>query len=316
MNLFIKKILFFFILLGGAYVLSISFIVISNTDNLVFNIKSARGGYGNSLERFKEAKKSKPVDILFIGSSHCYRGFDPRYSNAENLTTFNLGSSNQTPVNSYYLLQDYFNYLKPKAVVIEVFWGVFANSGQESFVDIVSNSEVSKNQARMLAKIPTVLSFNNLIFHGLKQYQKPLKDESQKLSTSDTYISGGFVETNIKSNEDIDKLKSITPFSIAIDYKGKQFNYLKKTILFLQKNNCAVTLVLAPVPIEYRDAYIEYPVFIDNIESVANKYNVSFLNFAKNINQYSTRNDYYDSHHLNQSGVEKFNTNFIQTYNK
>lgn len=57
------------------------------------NLNYYPGGYGNLNTRLKEAKTKGKVDILFLGSSHAYRGFDVRLFEQAGYSCFNLGSS-------------------------------------------------------------------------------------------------------------------------------------------------------------------------------------------------------------------------------
>ena len=61
------------------------------------NVRSCVGCYGHLYSRVKDAEKIKNPDILFIGSSHSYRGFDTRVFQKHGIKAFNLGSSSQTP---------------------------------------------------------------------------------------------------------------------------------------------------------------------------------------------------------------------------
>lgn len=45
---------------------------------------------------FNDLRKLNNCDILFLGSSHCYRGFDPRVFKNIGYNIFNLGTSSQT----------------------------------------------------------------------------------------------------------------------------------------------------------------------------------------------------------------------------
>src|SRR3972149_6768649 len=51
---------------------------------------------GKSLAEFD---RTQNYDLIFLGSSHCYRCFDPFVFQKFGLTTYNLGSSSQTPIN-------------------------------------------------------------------------------------------------------------------------------------------------------------------------------------------------------------------------
>ena len=52
-----------------------------------------------SFPTFQEVRRHEDVDIVFVGSSHAYRSFDPRFFAREGLTTFNIGTRAQTPLN-------------------------------------------------------------------------------------------------------------------------------------------------------------------------------------------------------------------------
>src|SRR5689334_14184152 len=69
------------------------------------NLNYRLGAYGHLFTRVKEIDSVKKVDILFLGSSHSYRGFDPRIFKQYGLTSFNLGSSSQTPIQAKILLE-------------------------------------------------------------------------------------------------------------------------------------------------------------------------------------------------------------------
>src|SRR5690606_12876278 len=76
------------------------FLPVKYSKNLNFKI-------GSSYIRFQEVKKYNNVDIVFIGSSHAYRGFDPRIFKKAGYSSFNMGSTAQTPVQTKYLLEQY-----------------------------------------------------------------------------------------------------------------------------------------------------------------------------------------------------------------
>lgn len=62
------------------------------------------------------------VDVLFLGSSHSYSAFSPqRIYNKTNIRSYNLSSSEQSLVVSYYWLKEALNYQSPRTVVLDVF---------------------------------------------------------------------------------------------------------------------------------------------------------------------------------------------------
>ena len=62
------------------------------------NLNYSLGAYGHMYTRIREAEKVKNIDILFIGSSHAYRGFDTRIAKEYGFESFNLGSSSGSSV--------------------------------------------------------------------------------------------------------------------------------------------------------------------------------------------------------------------------
>ena len=85
------------------------------------NLQYIQGAYGFINTRAKEARISDGVDVLILGSSHAYRGFDVRIFGEAGYKTFNLGSSSQSPIQTYLLLKRYLDLLKPKLVIYEVY---------------------------------------------------------------------------------------------------------------------------------------------------------------------------------------------------
>src|SRR5688572_21718598 len=76
------------------------------------NLNYPVAGYAHMYSRIKEVKQTKDVDILFLGASFAYRGFDPRIFKEYGYKSFNLGSSNQTPLQTKLLLDRYLKTLK------------------------------------------------------------------------------------------------------------------------------------------------------------------------------------------------------------
>ncbi len=58
-------------------------------------------------ELYETAGREKEIDSLFLGSSHCFRAYDPmQFEELTGKNAFNLGSSAQNYDTSYYLLKE------------------------------------------------------------------------------------------------------------------------------------------------------------------------------------------------------------------
>ena len=110
---FIKSILWFTPYSLAIYLLLLVFWGELTPPLLKKNLNYKKGSYGHLYSRIRELKKTHDVDILFLGSSHTYRGFDPRIFARHGFHTFNLGSSSQSPIQTEILLKRYLDKLNP-----------------------------------------------------------------------------------------------------------------------------------------------------------------------------------------------------------
>lgn len=94
---------------------------------------------GDSWQRFHEFDKATRWDAVIIGSSHAYRGYDPAVFAKHGHHVFNLGSSAQTPLNSYQLVKHYLDSTNCRLVIYDVFESSFQNTGLESTADLTQN---------------------------------------------------------------------------------------------------------------------------------------------------------------------------------
>ena len=270
-------------------VLYIPFIfILSNVFSTFLNQSFYNSGYTSN--RLQDADKIKNIDVVFLGSSHAYRGFDPKKFS---FSSFNLGTTAQTPIQSYILIKKHLKQMKPKLIIYEVYPETFEISGLESQLDLLSNSPINTDIISTTFEFNNTKAFNLLILNFLnhKLLKKPFLKQGR--NSSERYYSNGYVESEKQ-----------TFLPIAIN-NGKwtplknQLQYFKKCLNFLKQNKTKVLLVFAPI------TKIEYNSY-ENIED--------FNNLMKQIHKYVNFNKtlvdslhFYDSHHLNKAGVNIFN---------
>lgn len=159
------------------------------------NYRIAQGGH--LFTRLREVENYGEVDVLVIGSSHAYRGFDPRVFQKHQLKMFNLGSSAQTPIQTEILLNRYINKLRPKVVLIEVFPNtITTDDGIESSLDLISNSisndEVMLDFVLNCKNIKVINTF--LVAKIFEIINRNLDFIEDKIKGNDAYVAGGFVQ--------------------------------------------------------------------------------------------------------------------------
>ena len=255
------------------------------------------GCYGHTFTRMQDAQKTKNVDVLIVGSSHAYRGVDPRILKKDGISAFNLGSSAQTPINTKVLLHQYLDQIKPKLVVYEAYAGTMNIDGVESSLDILSNNKIDINSIKMANEIHNLLAYNTLIFSGFRQTFGLNKTFSEVVHQGeDTYISPtGYVETKFRKN--IFNDEKISKWDL-IENQKEEF---ENNIAFIKSKGIEVYIIQAPITKTLYNSINnnkEVDQFLGKLGNYKN---------YQNLIELKDSTDFFDNNHLNQIGVEKFN---------
>jgi hypothetical protein len=265
------------------------------------NLFCAEKSSGFTCERLKEAQLPGQKEILFLGSSRAYRGFDPRIFKEYNLTSFNLGSSNQTPVQSLLLVNRYLEQCQPKLVVFEVNPDIFSNDGVESAVDIISYLSPRWDLVRMALKINNIKVYNTLIYNILIKIFIKNSACPPPAFTYEKYVEGGFVEISSEIKSDFIKTSSYT-----CDLSDAQINAFASIIQKLSTANIPVLLVQSPV----RRTTYEKCTTNNAFSALMSSYG-KYIDF-NTYTEFDQVHDFSDDQHLSQQGVLKFNSALLK----
>ncbi len=259
------------------------------------------GGLGYLNLRLQQADTTRDLELLVLGSSHAYRGIDPRILQRHGIEAFNLGSSLQTPVQTEYLLKKYLHRMNPRVVIFEVGFKTFSSDGVESAVDVLSNVDrFDRDLLEMVFAVNEVTVYNSLAYAFFRK--KILGLENAAFADEDErYIAGGFVE-NLDSDYEGPEQFTTSPRPI----EDKQKRAFESCLAYLEANNVKVILIQAPI---LHDYYLsienkqEYDVYFMEKAS-------TYFNFSDSA--YTDKTLFYDHHHLNHKGVLKFNEALIE----
>lgn len=269
------------------------------------NIKYRIGSNGHMFTRIKEVKQldKDSTNILFLGSSHSYRGFDPRIFKKNHLSTFNLGSSAQTPVQTLVLLKRYLDRINPNLIIFEVNPRSFQSDGVESSLDIVANDKNDRYTLAMALKTNHIKTYNTLLYAGFRDLLNLNKDFKEPVQRkNDVYIKGGYVESSIQYY----KPRELSPRKIKL-FK-KQIKAFEQCLKEIEKRDIGLILVYAPITHNLYSSYSNNEYFNRKMSA----YSFEYYNFNYKV----ALNDslhFVDGHHLNQNGVKLFNKQLIQT---
>ena len=159
-----------------------------------------RAIYGHLRNRLEDIDNHNNVDILFLGSSHVYRGFDNRIFLKNGFNTFTLGYSGQTPRLAEIFVSRYIGKLNPKLVILEANPKAFGSDGIESMYDLIINSKIDSSIIKSVFSYCNWGLINTLFFHLYKKNIKkdfsilPYTDYERLYLDNNLYVRGGFVE--------------------------------------------------------------------------------------------------------------------------
>lgn len=259
------------------------------------NLNYALGATGFMKTRMAELDTIGKVDLLILGSSHAYRGFDTRIFNERGIRAFNLGSSGQTPVQSLQLLRQYLDKLQPRQVWIEVNPITISSDGVESALDLIANGKTDRHTVRMMLTVNQVRLYNAFIY---AKYRKLTGLDNGFIEPmeigNDRYVRAGYVKRKMGHYR-----PAFLPGSI-IQLNKQQLNALKACRQEIEKRNGRLTLMFAPVTHHLYSTYRNIAGFDAAMKEVG-EYN----NYNGKVPLTDSLH-FYDADHLNQQGVDEF----------
>lgn len=295
----ITNFILFFLIVGILYVtfmwllLSIKF----NNIPLVYRTSDVinwKGG--DTFRKFNDFDKEKKYDIILIGSSHAYRGYDPRIFRKESVNLFNLGTSAQSLLNTYYIAKQYITSINCKLVIVDIYDGALSSDGLEATADLMQNVSSTtcafKNGVAM--RDPRMINMFTV---------RMLNTSAPPMYLDTNYVINGFCE-----NKDTLKNYNKKAYHAEFHFNPLQMDYLESLMTYFVNRHIKVIAITHPSPKESHNQ-----TFLKNREIVTRlmkKCRVPYWDYS--FCEFNSRTDFYDLNHLNQSGVEKFNTLLIK----
>ena len=305
MRRFIRQLLLFLPFCAAAYLVLLVVWGEASPRCLQRNLNYRRGT-GHLLTRLREARETGPVDVLVLGSSHAYRGFDPRIFADRGLRMFNLGSRAQTPLHTRILLDRYLDGLRPQMVIWEVFPLTFTIDGVEATLDLLANDVHDRHVRELVGRHRHLAVFHNYLFMlyrratGLDRLTR-----EHRVAGPDTYVAGGFVEHTGEAGE-----RRLAPGGGPADWKLRddQLEAFRQALDLLRERGIPVVLVQAPIPSALRGAYRNNDEFDKWMSELGRYWNFNHLvDLDDDLH-------FFDDHHLNQDGVRAFNEALLDRF--
>lgn len=281
------------------------------------------------------------IDNLFLGSSHVFCDINPYMLdelNGEN--NFNLSSSGQNLLGSYYLLKEANASHDISKVYLELyFWASTGLDGDyESSNGLIPNwrntdfMRFSLNKVNYMISMSKIenypetfmpfLRFRDQLFDtdyikkqieykSREEYKNYTYWEINDLGEITEYKDKGYYYTTTKlQQKDLLQIEHIIDKEPLTEDAEK---YLKKIIEYCKKEDIEITLFCSPIYDLQVIAAGNYDFYVEQIRQITEEYDIEYYDFNLCKEEYLSLGDikyFMDIHHLNNEGAEKFTSFF------
>lgn len=251
---------------------------------------------GQTKLMFEDLKKFKPDHTAYfvIGSSHAYRGYDPRIFKNAGIELFNMGTSGQNMKDSYTLIKT--NRSKIQNLIVDVYPGVLEEVAEESTLMLIQNASETATAFEFLKNNITINSINNMTSRLCDLNPKPM-------AYQENYVYNGYVQRETY-------YKSDTSRTYDAFVPGGNFKYLDSLLNFVSINH--IKTCLASHPLKWNRSYRIYyqNSYLPRLQKLLSKYPaISFYDYT--LTHSNNDSLFSDANHLNQNGVNYYNSKLI-----
>lgn len=266
-------------------------------------------------------KNTNTYDLIILGSSRVYTGFNPRVIDSGlNLKSFNMGTSAQDIAESYHSLVEILEFQKPKYVALEAYlelsddvhdyYQIFSNASffksSKNKFDLVINGYGNNGVANYC--IP-LMKFNNY----MKQDVISIFSTKPKKTPETNWYKGFLKDTVIITQKQIKTFKPIANFSNTSFNKERFKTYFNKIYELTKAKGIKLIALRTPYP--------PTRLNLNNNNDEGNFYK-NYMSTYKDVeyfdlNTYKTKDfkfkdeDFSDYHHANYWGAQKISQQLI-----
>ena len=253
------------------------------------------GGQEMQMMRDLTSNQTK-YDAIVLGSSHAYRGYDPRIFEQAGVSMFNAGTSAQNAKGSLVL---YNEYLRDRAdvFILDVYDPVFELEGTESNMRLIQNVPTNAAAFALVKQEVKMYTLNALV---VRLASMNVKDEAPNTD----YIKNGFCEKK-------GILYAVEPLNDSVfDANEEMFLAFEKMIKQMQSEGKRIVLCSHPLP-ACHGLHNYHDKFLQRFSPLIQRLGVPYIDFTYYTEGFGI-NEFADLSHLNQQGVELYNRILFQ----
>jgi hypothetical protein len=257
---------------------------------------------GVAYAKFKEWAEGQRYDAVVIGSSHAYRGYDPRVFEARGYRMFNLGSSAQTPLSTYAILEECVTKDRTPLVIIDLYENSFDQEGIESVSDLTQNMSSDRAAFRLAASLHDL--------RGLNMFTLRMMNKNGPSMWADPdYKAAG---SAIKADSTRKDVKYDVGRKLRLNERQKEC-FVKCLDLCAERG---IRVVLSTHCYPHQSDHVRHAAFAAFVDSVlatrGPDEDLRWLDFAYD-HDLNDHDHFFDHNHLNAAGARIFNERLVDS---
>jgi hypothetical protein len=244
-------------------------------------------------------------DVVVAGSSHAYRGYDPRLFRQFGLDLYTIGTGYQNTLASYVLLKNDCT-PKPKSLVIlDVYDNTFSGDGMGCFSRLIPNAaseQTARDFLRRAFDLRLLNAYFCYLFADQERSETPLKPG---------YVGNGYSETTDSSQVAVDTAQVE---GMMYSFDPTYLHYIQQLDEMLRASDCKLVLASHPMVVSPRSVAF-HRAFRDYLDPLLKSQGLTYIDFSEHLD-FDPHHHFMDGNHLNQAGVDKYNRLLIDSLQK
>ena len=230
-------------------------------------------------------------NVIVLGSSHAYRGYDPRIFEQVGVSLFNAGTSAQNAKGSFVLYNEYLRD-RSNVFILDVYDPVFELEGTESNMRLIQNVPTNAAAVSLVKQDVKMYTLNAL---AVRLASLNVKDEAP----NNEYVKNGFCEKK-------GILYAVEPLNDSVfEANEEMFAAFEAMIQQMQSDGKRIVLCSHPLP-ACRGLHNYHDKFLARFTPLIQRLGVQYIDLTYYTEGFGI-NEFADILHMNQQGVELYN---------
>jgi hypothetical protein len=237
-------------------------------------------------------------DAIVLGSSHAYRGYDPRIFEQAGVSLFNAGTSAQNAKGAFVLYNEYLRD-RSDVFILDIYDPVFELEGTESNMRLIQNVPTNGAAIALVEQEFKIYTLNAMAVRIASL--NPI-DEAPNTD----YVKNGFCEKK-------GILYAVEPMNDSVfDGNEEMFLAFESMIKQMQSDGKGIVLCSHPLPAS-AGLHNYHDKFLQRFSPLIERLGVPYIDLTYYTDGFGV-NEFADLSHLNQQGVELYNALLLEVF--